>query len=106
MKYRPDINKIPESDRINSDRNRIRIRNRIIKKFSKIIYDKFWWSSITDNNKWFVYTDFCYYKTTVHQSPSKESIKKFIDDCKVRYKGDINLIRELKINEIMNNKIN
>lgn len=101
MKYKPEINKIPNSEKFNSDRNEVRRRNRAVKKFGQSIPDRFWWISISDDNKWDVYIDFCYFRNNVNRNPSKETFKKFIKDCQTKYRGDVNQMRDMKLDEIL-----
>lgn len=102
MKYKPNYNRIPNPDHVKSDRNEVRRRTRAVKKFGSTVGEKYWWSTLSDNERWEVYVDWCYFLNTVNRNPNTESFRNFILNAKSKYKGDINMIRDMKIDDILN----
>lgn len=101
MKYKFDINKIPNNDEFKRDRNEVRRRNKAIKKFGSLVNDKYWWDTLSEGNKWSIYINWTDYIFYVNRKPNKEAILKFILNEKIKYPGDINTIRDNKIDDIL-----
>jgi hypothetical protein len=95
MKYRPDIKRIPESERVRSDREEVRRRKREVAKFARIVDDKIWWKSLTSDQHWEIYVDYCWLKNTGGSCKSG-----FFQKAKKNYPGDLSKIRDMKIDEL------
>ena len=96
MKYRPDINKIPESERVRSDREEVRRRKREVAKFARIVDDKIWWKSLTSDQHWEIYVDYCWLKN----KNLKNHLVNFLEKVRINYPGDLSKMRDMKIDEL------
>jgi len=106
MKYKPDINKIPDTDHVSSDRQEVRRRRRAVAKFGETIGDKFWWKSLSDDHRWEIYVDYCWFKRNIlgYRIPNTNEKEKFLQDIRKKYPGDVSLLRDMKIDELFKNK--
>ena len=102
MKYKPDINKIPDPDYVRSDREEVRRRKREVAKFAIIVDDKIWWKSLTHDQHWEVYVDYCWFRKNLRRDITILDKKDFFKKIRSKYQGDISKMRDMKIDELFN----
>jgi hypothetical protein len=105
MKYKPDIKRIPNTDHVRSDRQEIRRRKREVAKFTQMVDDKIWWKSLTNDQHWEIYVDYCWFKDKLSRDITLLDKGVFFHKARINYPGDVSKIRDMKIDELFNDTL-
>jgi hypothetical protein len=87
---------LPSSD-TRSDRRK---RKQMLHSFSKKIKDFFWWRTVSETDKFKICDDWVYFQHYHHMS----DFNSFIVNAKKKYPGEKDLIRDEKLNYLLNGK--